>query len=146
MTCCASMEFYETTWAGAARFADPACLIHASPDGKYGIIVHDGSGRYSIISYCPWCGAAVGPGVDERLASEHAALGFVPEGPAQGHGLPPGEVVSLARPPAKHLVVKGRRRWTQAERDEASVKAKARWAERMAAASAAATPSGDDGA
>ncbi|MFV0296486.1 MAG: DUF6980 family protein [Hyphomicrobiaceae bacterium] len=28
---------------------------------EYGIIIHDGSGTYSCVTHCPWCGATVPP-------------------------------------------------------------------------------------
>lgn len=33
-------------------------LIYYSRDfDEYGIIIHDGGASYSVIHYCPWCGA-----------------------------------------------------------------------------------------
>ena len=33
-------------------------LIHYSEQNdEYGIVIHDGGRSYSVINYCPWCGA-----------------------------------------------------------------------------------------
>jgi hypothetical protein len=33
-------------------------LIYYSPKAdQYGIIIHDGGSSFSVIQYCPWCGA-----------------------------------------------------------------------------------------
>jgi hypothetical protein len=33
-------------------------LIYYSPRAdEYGIIIHDGGSSFSVIAYCPWCGA-----------------------------------------------------------------------------------------
>lgn len=41
------------------RFDCPDCLIHPTDHGGYGIIIHDGGTSFSVINYCPWCGADV---------------------------------------------------------------------------------------
>jgi hypothetical protein len=33
-------------------------LIHHSAEyDEYGIIIHDGGTSYSVVQFCPWCGA-----------------------------------------------------------------------------------------
>ena len=150
MTCCAGMEYHASlpAKAGMDRFADPECLIHVTADGQMGIIVHDGSGRYSIIRYCPWCGEPltedarprdVGlvrppewPGDDAPIYNESQATGSSEE--QGGH---PGTTRS------GRVSAKGKRQWTKAERAEQSEKVKAFWARRKAAK--AATAGGEGG-
>lgn len=32
-------------------------IYHSARDDEYGIIIHDGGSSFSVITYCPWCGA-----------------------------------------------------------------------------------------
>lgn len=32
-------------------------IYHSKTWNEYGIIIHDGGASYSVIQYCPWCGA-----------------------------------------------------------------------------------------
>ena len=42
----------------ADAFECPDTLIYYSKKRKkYGIIFHDGGSSYSVINFCPWCGA-----------------------------------------------------------------------------------------
>jgi len=59
--CCAGMKHYATYKCYRSyhknRFKCPDCIIHYEKKVKeYGLIVHDGSGGYIPINYCPWCG------------------------------------------------------------------------------------------
>ncbi len=82
LACCSGMAYYSSnapsitsgTTRHASRFDDPECLIHVAEDGQVGIILHDGSGRYSIIKFCPWCGQGVGPEADVARAAHIAEL------------------------------------------------------------------------
>jgi hypothetical protein len=39
-------------------FDCPEHIVYYSPEFKeYGIIIHDGGSSYSVIAFCPWCGA-----------------------------------------------------------------------------------------
>gem|GEM_PF-1314340 len=39
-------------------FDCPDCIVYYSKQlGEYGILIHDGGSSYSVINYCPWCGA-----------------------------------------------------------------------------------------
>jgi hypothetical protein len=37
-------------------FECPDHLIHHSNSGAYGLVIHDGSGSFFEINFCPWCG------------------------------------------------------------------------------------------
>jgi hypothetical protein len=40
------------------RFACPDALVHYSDEyHEYGLIIHDGGSSFSVITFCPWCGA-----------------------------------------------------------------------------------------
>ena len=42
----------------ADAFECPDTLIYYSPEQKkHGIIFHDGGTSFSVIDFCPWCGA-----------------------------------------------------------------------------------------
>jgi hypothetical protein len=151
MTCCSAMEFYVSGWSGGGRFTDPACLIHVSQAGDHGIIVHDGSGRYSIIKFCPWCGE---PLTEEariltrgNVSAEAYAL---LEEPRHILGLAPlkvesAEATHFPRPPRRRSapgksskVLKGRHVRTPEQRRALSVKLRAIFAEKKRLGEAAA--------
>ena len=38
------------------RFNCPDALMYTYDNGRYGLIVHDGSESFIKIAFCPWCG------------------------------------------------------------------------------------------
>lgn len=156
LSCCPGMAYYASNAPvqGESRFDDPECLIHQAEDGNVGIILHDGSGRYSIIRFCPWCGTPVGPEAEDRSARE-ALMEFdvLTQGNAVDHSLldaPSSAAQRLSPTPAlfprgtaprshkkKPASPKGgnRKTWDAAARQEASDRAKAAHQARRLAAS-----------
>jgi len=67
--CCETMRWYaeSTCDAHPDRFDCADALVHQSAArGGYGLIVHDGGSSFVIISYCPWCGAALPRAADDE--------------------------------------------------------------------------------
>jgi hypothetical protein len=48
----------------------PDCLIHVTRRGEFGIMIKDGGTSFSLISFCPWCGADLTRGSVTRGARD----------------------------------------------------------------------------
>jgi hypothetical protein len=50
-------------------FDCPDQLVYRTAAGDFGLIVHDGGSSFITISFCPWCGSALGTaeGVEGRV-------------------------------------------------------------------------------
>ncbi len=130
--CCPGMAHYAWNQPGPSRgrFTDPECLIHVSQDGTVGIIMHDGSGRYSIIKFCPWCGGAVGPEAGEHREAALRRAGRLDEAPPHAQGQGRGAIPRGTGPKRGG----NRKKWDAAARQAASDRSKALHAARKAAA------------
>jgi hypothetical protein len=52
-------------------------LVHYTPKfDEYGLVVHDGGSSTRLISFCPWCGAALPGSKRARWFEALAALGI----------------------------------------------------------------------
>ncbi|MGD9869233.1 MAG: hypothetical protein AB7U38_14675 [Hyphomicrobiales bacterium] len=61
----------------SSPFECPDALVHYSEVfDEYGIIIHDGGPSYSLIQYCPWCGAKLPESQRDRYFAELDALGI----------------------------------------------------------------------
>lgn len=45
---------------------------------EYGLVIHDGSGDFVIIQYCPWCGARLPASKRDRYFKELERMGIDP--------------------------------------------------------------------
>jgi hypothetical protein len=57
----------------------PDCLISFRPVfNEYGLFIHDGGSSAVSISFCPWCGTALGGSLRDRWFEELEHLGIDP--------------------------------------------------------------------
>ena len=58
-------------------FSCPDSLVHYEDKyGEYGLIIHDGTQSYQIISFCPWCGKKLPESRRERWFEVLDELGY----------------------------------------------------------------------
>lgn len=51
-------------------------IFYSAKFDEYGIIIHDGSSVYSVIGFCPWCGAKLPESKHDRWLVELDQLEF----------------------------------------------------------------------
>ncbi|MBN2016591.1 MAG: hypothetical protein JW794_00410, partial [Candidatus Cloacimonetes bacterium] len=51
-------------------------IYYSSIFDEYGFLIHDGSGTYELIGFCPWCGSKLPESKRDKWFDELGELGY----------------------------------------------------------------------